>query len=692
MADKEVLEIEVKLDTSNAPKTLAGIEPHAEKSGKIVGDHIHKGVSHGAELGAHEAVEHFNEISELAEGGFANIAKKFITSAINPITLGIAGVGAVFIGAFELALEGEKAKGVEKRFELLSEQFGIVPEKLKEGLERASGGTATLNDLLKKSSEAIVSLGANASRLPEIYELSRKAAKLTGDDTIAIYEKISLAIATGNTRSLKDIGLKTDVSRVYDTYARSIGVTADLLSEQGKQQALLNQILTVGNEKFKNVTGQTEPMSKGLKQIGVAATELKEAIAAIVNTKLGEFFADVIKSIGGGVRSIADKINELSGAPRSVAQEITTLQNKITRLNEMRLSNPNFAADYQRQIQAAGLALVQLQNKQRAIKEEESEEGDTPRDKSKDIAISLQQRFDAEFQASQKIRNLLADNLSARAALNANYYQSEESKLQANTDLQTAETLRGLNAVKAFEKENIVLRLVDAQAYEEQLALIKINSQQRLTQISLQIITDQQRLSALQFGSFSEGIRQASRATLDSVNKTGGVLNQLGTRVIDIFGNGFGNAFQKMGAAIKNGQNTFVAFRDAIFGTLSDIVSAFGDSFIKLGIGMIFLDPIAGAGLIAAGAACKILSGLIAPSGASSASSSTSVDSGSSSSFGNTSTALGSGNQLQSGPSVYVHIQGDVLDSQETGHRIYDIIASKFQTDGSQLPAGVVMS
>ena len=76
--------------------------------------------------------------------------------------------------AMDIAMEGENVKRVELQFNSLAESVGIVGEKLKESIEKAKGPTVDLDDALKASTEAMVKLGLNADRIPEIFELARK--------------------------------------------------------------------------------------------------------------------------------------------------------------------------------------------------------------------------------------------------------------------------------------------------------------------------------------------------------------------------------------------------------------------------------------------------------------------------------------------------------------------------------------
>lgn len=64
------------------------------------------------------------------------------------------------------------------------------------------------------------------------------------------------------------------------------------------------------------------------------------------------------------------------------------------------------------------------------------------------------------------------------------------------------------------------------------------------------------------------------------------------------------------------GASSLAEFGQAIQGLFSDLSSTIGDFFLKTGLGMLFINPGAGAGLIAAGIGLKALSGILGGAGA----------------------------------------------------------------------------
>lgn len=176
----------------------------------------------------------------------------------------IAGVVAVAAfavkEAFDFTLEGEQIRSIAAKFDLLASSAGLMGEKLKDSLIEASKGLIDDTDLMQSANKALVSMGSNAERLGEVLDVARQRANIFGGSALERFEQINLAIASGQTRSLKDIGLKIDQEKAWRHYANQIGVATSTLSEHAKQHAIMDAVL-----------------EKAKKQIGDHATYVKEA-------------------------------------------------------------------------------------------------------------------------------------------------------------------------------------------------------------------------------------------------------------------------------------------------------------------------------------------------------------------------------------------------------------------------------
>lgn len=259
------------------------------------------------------------------------------------------------------AMLGEQVTAIEKRFELLAKQTGLVPEHLSAGIAKAIDGTVDMGDALNAAGQAFIKIGENAKQTPALFELARKAAAVFGGETVQHFNDITQAIASGNTRTLKQIGINVDVQKSYADYAKSVGQTTEELSEAQKQQAILNSTLTIGASKFKEISSSLTPIDEASKRAHVSLNELNETIGLVTNKYLGKTFENALNTLALSFDDLSKGMRRaFLGESMSVSDEIKKVQKEIVRTNELMALNPNMGSFYQKQLDELTVKLTNL--------------------------------------------------------------------------------------------------------------------------------------------------------------------------------------------------------------------------------------------------------------------------------------------------------------------------------------------
>jgi TP901 family phage tail tape measure protein len=185
---------------------------------------------------------------------------------------------------------------------------------------------------------------------------------------------------------------------------------------------------------------------------------------------------------------------------------------------------------------------------------------------------------------------------------------------------------------------------------------------------------------------FATGIAEAFEI---ASRRSRATIVQLATTIQTVFVSGLSRSLNNVGVALAKNENAFKAFEAGILATFGDIASAIGDFYIKQGVAeTIATKGASGWALISAGAGIKILGGyLSAKAGATSAN--TPSSSGGTGSYGGSelggSRASITPDQIEErkpSTNVSLVVQGDILDSQETGTRLAKILSDSFGKEG----------
>lgn len=147
----------------------------------------------------------------------------------------------------------DTAKVLVEEYEKVNNQMQILKSQKVWGdikiqfdkLEEATGGVVDQLDILESVNKA-VSFGIDLSgnKLLDLVKLSGKAALNMGVDLKFAFDSLIVGTARESKMILDNLGVMVDVTKANEDYAKSIGKTADALTEEESKTALLNNVIS----------------------------------------------------------------------------------------------------------------------------------------------------------------------------------------------------------------------------------------------------------------------------------------------------------------------------------------------------------------------------------------------------------------------------------------------------------------
>lgn len=753
MADE--LKLSITLDTGEVVQGFLAIDKAAKKTS----DKVAKSFSNSSE----DIKDAIGEISP-SLGSLSNNISKAIASPLGLVTASVVALGAAVKGSFDLTLAGEKLLKIDKQFESLSTSAGIAGDKLKDAFITSLDGLIDDSDAIQALNKSIVTLGLKAGQLPQVMELARKATNLFGGDVVNNFEAINQAIATGATRQLRGLGLIINSDEAYAKYAKSIGVTKDLLTESGKQQALLNEVLEKGEAKFAGVALRSDNLTESLQRLKVESNnsleDFQKSFAKSFGppaTRLIDFITEKIKG-GIGLKELAAIVVSPSSVLSALTSQATraaagldltvlSVEDLKTKITESYstidgLNKRIIDLTAQRKEAKDISTIARLDNDLRATKTSAIEAEKQlkslysalnlklgPEDLSTTLPVgakkptiaddSVDQKFlsEATMKREKELTDFLLQQNQARlnskiqtnvialnnTLTNAAKLQLTEENLDIQDKLREEQKNQQIAAIRLKYKDDTLNNKVDEkialQAIEENFAQQRIQAEQnRFQQLKLlnqQFVFEQTTgfqtvLSGFQL--MSDGMNEAATKTNESLSKQ---FKDLGETIFNSVGSRVGSAFQAFGSALRKGEDAGQAFVNTMGKQIAEIASQIGNFFIQAGIARVAASYGAdGTGyvMIAAGAALNVIGGMISASiggGGSSGGSSSDTGGGIASTPSTPTTELAPAQKVEPNTNVQVVIQGDVLDSDESGSRIVNLINQAFDKKGVVIQQGV---
>lgn len=665
MADQKI-ELEIVLDDGSIKKAFGTIRKEAETTAKEMDDWLK--FDPMAALGLNAYIDLFDRLT-----GYIKRAGQAMV---------------------DLSLQAEHVRVVNAQFAAITQQTGIATEAFNQAIMRSIDGLIDDEDALNIANQAMIRLGTTAQRLPELFELARKASAAGFGDMKSNVEALVYAIQTGNERALKQqVGLTVDLSKEQKKLAHELGISVSQLTEQQKAFANSNAIMAEAEKRFGKIDGSVRGFSDSLARVSVAFGNFAEGQAVTFDRIFGQTIRNTFDRFTQVLNLSANSAKQISIVQDKAGESANILRERIALLNKELMSarSPTRIDDLNQQIGQAEESLKRLNQLFGATIR--PIEGDPLAKRiteyqaySQAIQLTEEQRRNqmalSEQRAMQFNQSMLGFMQQENASRQANLqFISDQGAREAEMQVLYQDQLRqivekGINDRRQIE-QNFSNEKGFSQAERDALQLAQVQAQNQA------LLNAQQNYQMNSQGAWGKYVQNAKNTLGDLGNYTKTVIVQ-----------GIGQSLASMGQAIGRGEDAWVAFRNSFLGILGDIAINMGNMFIAMGIAnqaIPIFGNITGGAAIAAGAALVVLGGILkAFSGGSAGATAMAGGGGVGAEPATTPEApafdatapIGDGRMA---PQTVVNFQvmGDILDSSDTQSRIVALLNDAIDTKGA---------
>ena len=152
-----------------------------------------------------------------------------------------AGAGAALA---HLAIDAAPLEGIRGAFAALAESAGTSADEMLAALEQSSAGMISQRDLMLSFNRASQLVGMDfAQRLPDAMQYLGRVAAATGTDLDYLLNSLVVGVGRLSPMILDNLGIQVSLNDAYEEYAQSIGKSADQLTKQEQQAALMNAVI-----------------------------------------------------------------------------------------------------------------------------------------------------------------------------------------------------------------------------------------------------------------------------------------------------------------------------------------------------------------------------------------------------------------------------------------------------------------
>jgi len=634
----------------------------------------------------HNAQEAKKVLGELGE--VENISGLIEGFATMGVSLGVVATALLTLKkGFDLTLEAEQINRVSTQFDLLATNAGLVPSVLREGLEKSTAGFMTMNDALKSANKAIVELGVNANRIPEIMELARKVTTVFGGDLASNFDRISMAMASGNVRMLKHMGIVIDSDKALRDYANSVNKMVSDLSEQDKKTAILNATMEKGKTSLKGAKEDVNSLTVSYQKLKVGINEIFEFVIVKYEQMFGSNFRTMISMASGAIKNLGNTLtaNYGSGIERTRAQaeklreQIKSQTEEVSKAERMYTKYGstvngiynNYKGTYENAKKALADSKSELEKYDKYL--EKREEQDKERAKNAEKKEKGPDKREAETKFNQDILKLKEARIQAEIALETDADEMKKHRAEelVNLELETNNKIREADE-KALKEGGPAIALAEQEKFEikRKYAL----DVQKLIEDSkgdeIKAANQAAKVSANTSSGFSKGWKAAA---LDA-SKDVGNFAKLGDVAFKSLKTNAKSAFIALGDGSKNAAE---AMRGFMLNSIADIAEAQGSELLATGIGTFQPE------VIAQGGALLALSGMLrsaAGGGGGGIGASTGGGGGGASASSEAPSTVGdlqTAEAAKTQKSVTIAVQGNYFETEQTKRTLMEMIRSE---------------
>jgi hypothetical protein len=183
----------------------------------------------------------------------------------------------------ELALKGAGIADVEDNFNHMAEAAGRVGASMVGALAEGTHNTISNFELMKVASRDLAA-GMNLTDA-QFGTLSKGAfalAQATGTDVKAALDTMNDAMLTGKTRALGLLTGKIDLGAAEERYAKSIGTTADHLTDEGKLEAARAAILASVGGAIDRIGEQSDGLDEKVAQLQTTWANFTDELGKVI--------------------------------------------------------------------------------------------------------------------------------------------------------------------------------------------------------------------------------------------------------------------------------------------------------------------------------------------------------------------------------------------------------------------------
>lgn len=234
----------------------------------------------------------------------------------NATLLASAAITGIAVASIKLGETAGKYESIRDAFGSMTKEMGINIDEFEARVAAATGGQLDNLTILTGATRGLSLIGKEAfndfgSDFEKMAELSKKAARATGQDVNFMFDSLVLGISRESKMILDNLGVSVDITKAKEEYAKSLKKTSDELTQSEAKHAVLSSTLAQLEDTYGEVAVSSGGFSGNWAKVTTELTNFKIELGQAILPLLTQLTQDLIPIIREYLPIFVQKVGEL---------------------------------------------------------------------------------------------------------------------------------------------------------------------------------------------------------------------------------------------------------------------------------------------------------------------------------------------------------------------------------------------
>ncbi len=211
--------------------------------------------------------------------------------------------------AWDMANKAAQYNEQMESLNALAAAYHMSGQTIVDSVQKAAGGLISMADAAKMSSKAL-ELGLDPQQVTAFTQVATKLSHVLGGDVASVYDRLTVAAASGRTQTLALMGVNVDLKKAYAEMAAQLHVNVNDLTAQEKEQARLTTILDAARRSTAALGTEWNSSADQMRRLKASMDDLQLVIGQGL-LRAGMALYGVFQWVAAGALNVAGGIAKL---------------------------------------------------------------------------------------------------------------------------------------------------------------------------------------------------------------------------------------------------------------------------------------------------------------------------------------------------------------------------------------------